>query len=115
MHLDSNQLQFFQKRRKLSRLWPAAGSVLIVMLLGFSLWLYLRAPMLIDPFEAMNRVRAGTIEESTLIVAAVLLPVMMLTCIVVLIVMIVFAFAAFSTEKKYLDLVEELLKQLRNS
>ena len=115
MKLDSNQIQFIQKRQRLIRLWPAAGSFLILLLLGLIVWLSFRSPLLINPFEVMKRLDAGTVAESTLILSAALLPVIMLACIVILIVMVIFSFAAFSNEKKHLQIIERLMKEQERS
>jgi len=111
MKLDERQIQFLKRRGKLVGLWPLAGSFLLVLLLVLIAWLYFRAPLLVNPFEVMARLDAGTIEESTLLLSAVLLPVMTLTCIVILIAMILFMFSAFSTEKKHLLLIAKLLEE----
>lgn len=109
--LDNKQIQFIAQRKKLVRLWPVAGSFLIVLLIALTCWLYFRAPLLINPVDVMGRLDAGTIEKSMLLTSTVLLPVIMLTCIVILSIMVIFAFAAFSTERKHLQLIEKLLEE----
>ena len=115
MQLDAKQIQFIEKRKKFVRFWPPAGSLLLILLCVLLVWLYFRSPLLVNPFEVMTRLDAGTIEESTLLLSAVLLPVMTLSCIVVLIAMILLMFSAFSNEKKHLQLIEELLAERESS
>ncbi len=70
---------------------------------------------MINPWAAIAAIESGNIEETTLTIMAVLLPVLMLACLGVLLVMILLLFAVFSNERKLIAMVEKLEARSRDS
>ncbi len=103
--MTEDENRFIIRRVKLVRAWPWAGSALIVLICGLGAWLYTTRPLLVDPFAVLARVHDDSIPASTLTFMAALLPVAVLTCLFLAIVIVLFAFAAFAIEKKYLALL----------
>ena len=112
MTLSKTELNWLEKRRTLVALWPWAGGGIIAGLLGFAAWLWLAVPLMINPWAAVEAIRAEQVEQSTLIVMAVMLPILMLACLGVLVVAIGLFFVAFTNEKKLIRMVDKLSNQV---
>ncbi len=108
MELSQTQQEFLEKRRKLVRSWPAIGLMLLIGMVATLLWLWLQQPMLINPFEVVDRLESGSIENSTVTLMAVMLPLVFLVCFVLLMIVVIFAYAAFANEKKHLAIIDIL-------
>lgn len=102
---------FLEERQRLVRYWKIAGPLMIGVFLGLVGWLYLKAPLFIDPFRVLSRLEEETLEPSTLILMAGLLPVVVITTLVVLAALIIFSYCAIRREKKYLQIIRGLLKR----
>lgn len=105
--LQPDQEAFLRRRRALVRAWPFVGGGLLAALVLFSSWLFVRNPLLINPMEIVQRLEGGGLDPSTLMTMAGLLPLMFLSCIFLLFVLILFTFAKFRTESRYLALLTE--------
>ena len=105
MSLNSEELAWIARRRTFMNLWPWAGGGMIVGILGFASWLWV--PLMINPWAAIRAVEAGSIDDTTLIAMALMLPILMMACLVVLVVMVGLLFAAFSNERKLIAMVEK--------
>jgi hypothetical protein len=106
MSLTPTELAFIEKRRKLIALWPYAGGGIIAGLLGFTLWLWFAAPVMINPWITVEALQAGRLDQTTLYVMAVMLPILMLACIGALVVMVALFFAAFSNERRLIAILD---------
>jgi len=111
MKLTEDERRFLLKRKWFVRTWRYAGLILIFAISGISLWLYIKSPLLINPFEVASQIESGTLKESTLTIMALITPIMVLTCLLLLMIIIIFAFVAFSNERKYLRIIESLLQE----
>jgi hypothetical protein len=109
MALDEQQQRFLARRRRLTRFWPLGGTALLAMVLALLIGLYLRVPLLVDPFAVAEQLHAGSIEEATLLLMAALLPLLSLACFLLLVALILFMFAAFANERRYLRAIDSLL------
>jgi hypothetical protein len=79
------------------------------MLLGiiaYAVYQYIRTPLLLNPIEVVERLRTGSIEQPTLELMALMLPIMFLTILVILAVLVILIYASISNEKKYLEIIE---------
>jgi ABC-type transport system involved in multi-copper enzyme maturation permease subunit len=108
MHTDDRLDAFLEKRRKLIVAWRVAGPLLLLLLAALFVWLYLKIPLLINPFEVAGRLESGTLDEPTLAMMSMLLPVMISLSLLLIVVLILFVYAAISNEKKYLRLIDRL-------
>ncbi len=106
--LQPAQAAFIRRRQKLIRAWPFVGGGLLAALALLSGWLYVQNPLLINPFEIVQRLEGGGLDPSTLMTMAGLLPLVFLGSIFLVFLLILFTFAKFRTESKYLALLTEL-------
>ena len=106
MNLTATEHAFVAKRRKLVAAWPWVGGGLIFALLGLAVWLWVRVPLMINPWAAIRDIEAGAVEETTLILMAVMLPITLLACLGALIAMLALFFAAFSNERKLIAVID---------
>ena len=61
---------------------------------------------MITPYEVITRLESGTVDQSTLEMMAVLLPVTFVLVCFLLAVFVAMMYQAFSNEKKYLEILE---------
>jgi hypothetical protein len=109
--LTDEELDFVTKRQKFARTWPMVGTVLITILLGFTGWMWLTRPLMINPWAVFDAVYANQIADSTLAAMAAMLSIVMLTCIFTLFSCLMLFFAAFSNEKKLTDIIHRITDQ----
>ena len=112
MKLDKKQLEEIESRERLIRMWPFAGWVMIVLLLGTGLWLFFFNPLLANPVHVMSSLENGTLQASTLVVMAAILPFTTLTALGICLGLVVFAFVSIRREKKYIELINKLRKSM---
>ena len=105
--LTEAEKTFIDRRRRLIHSWPYVGLGMLVLIASFVVWLVVTKPLLANPFFVMSEIERGTIEQSTLTLMAGLLPMTILVALFVCIATVVFAFVAFSNERKYLALLEK--------
>ena len=106
--LSPQQQAFLDKRQGLIRLWRYVGPVLLLLIFGFTAYLLARTPLLINPFEAISRIEAGNLPESTLVIMAAMLPIMFGGALILLLAIVLVMYAAISNEKKYAAIIAEL-------
>jgi hypothetical protein len=108
MGLNQEQRGFLEKREGFVKSWRYVGPLLFAVIAGFAIYLYVRTPLLINPYEVFARIESGSIERSSLETMALLLPLMFIVVCFLLLVLIVMMYAAFSNEKRYRDIVTAL-------
>ncbi|MCL4190385.1 MAG: hypothetical protein KJZ87_01470 [Thermoguttaceae bacterium] len=106
MELSNEERHFVAKRAKLVQTWPYVGAMLLTMLVGLGVWLFLSKPLLANPFFVLSQLDRRAIPESTIALMAAMLPVVVLVCLGLAVTVVLFAFAAFSNEKKYLAIIQ---------
>ncbi|MFO7665716.1 MAG: hypothetical protein R6V76_03775 [Desulfobacterales bacterium] len=106
MQLSYEDQRFLVKRIRLVQTWRYVGAILLAMLVGLGMWLFLSKPLLANPFVVVTRLKSDAIPEATMVLMAAMLPVVVLTCIALAVAVVLFAFAAFSNEKKYLQIIQ---------
>lgn len=111
MELKEQQRKFIETRSKFVKTWPVVGTGLLVVTLGLGTWLFLTKPLLANPFFVLNQLKNNAVSLSTLTLMAGFLPLVILLCLILVIAVIVFAFAAFSNEKKYLAIIKSLVEK----
>ena len=108
MGIPVTDAAFVEKRRKFVRSAPIVLGFCLVLVLGFGLWLYLRQPQLINFVEVARQIESGTLDQLTIELMAVMLPIAMLMCLVVLTAVVLLAWAGISNERRYQRIVQEL-------
>jgi len=106
--LNDAQQTFLDKRRKLIRTWPWIGMTLLVCVLSTLLWLWFYQPILVNPYEVIERLHSGGIGNSTLALMAAMLPLLALVCFFLTTVVILYTYAAFSNEKRHINIIDTL-------
>lgn len=105
MELSNEDRQFLVKRTRLVRAWPTVGTILLLFVIGLGIWLFWSKPLLANPFLVLARLKNDSVPASTLTLMAGLLPVVFTMCIVLAVSIVLFAFAGFANEKKYLAII----------
>jgi hypothetical protein len=106
MQLNPQAEHFLEKRRTLLAVWRYTGPLLLLAIGGFVAYLFVNTPLLINPVAATSGVKSGSVEQSTLHMMAVFVPVLFITVCSLLVVLIVLMYAAFANEKKYLAILD---------
>lgn len=109
MEMTTDEMRFLTRRRRLVRTWPLVGAVLLCLITGLAAWLFLTRPLLANPFTVISMLKGNSIPASTLALMAGLLPIAVLTCMILVLVMVLFAFASFVNEKKYLAMIQRIV------
>lgn len=108
MGLAVGDAVYVNKRRKFAKFgWIILGICLAVVL-GFVGWLYFRLPTLINYVEVARQIESGNLDQLTIELMAVMLPIAMLMCFVLLAGVIALCWAWLSNEKRYLRIIDEL-------
>jgi hypothetical protein len=108
MELTRAQEDFLLKRKKLVQSWPFVGTFLLLFLLFIAGWMYFHNPLLVNPFAVAAEVDAASLDPSTLILMAILLPVGILVAFFVLTVLVLLGFGVIFNEKKYQQIIDVL-------
>lgn len=111
MQLSDEDQRFLARRLRLVQAWRYAGSFLLAMLTGLAVWLYVSRPFLANPFFVMTQLKNAAIPESTMVLMAAMLPVVVLLCITLAAAIILFTYAALSNEKKYFTIIDGFIKK----
>ena len=106
--LDEKDLNFLKKRSFFVRWWNVVGSVMLAVLVGMALWFFVTVPNFINPLHVIEQLKAGTIQQSSLVVMAAMLPIMVLGLFLVLCTVVGFGFAVFANERRYLRIIEQI-------
>lgn len=111
MELSNEEMRFVTNRRRFVQGWPVVGAILLGLVISLGVWLFLTKPLLANPFIVLSRLKSDSIPASTLTLMAGLLPIAVLMCMALVITIVLFAFASFTNEKKYLAMVQQILDQ----
>ncbi len=106
MYLNPTDQAFVDRRRRLIALWPYVGGGMLAGLLGFATWLWLFIPLMVNPWATVEALKSGSLEETTLYVMAVLLPILMLACLGAFVLMVGLAFAVFRNERRLIEILD---------
>lgn len=107
MQWTPEERRFLEKRKKIVRLWPYTGALMLTVLTALVIFLYTTAPLLIDPFETASRIRSEAVSDATLRVSALLLPIAFGTICLLLVALLWVMHLAFENEKRYFALLGE--------
>ena len=100
MKLDTSDESYIDRRIKLVNSWRWVGAFLFALIAGLFLWLGMRAPLMINPWET-----AGRIKDESLDASMAMLPVTMIGFFLCLVSVIVFANVAFANERRLIDII----------
>lgn len=107
MGMAASDSAFVAKRRRFVRSGPIVLGLCLLLVIGFGFWLYLRQPKLINFVEVARQIQSGDLDQLTVELMAVMLPIAMLMCLVLLTGLIGLCWAWLTTEKRYLRIFDE--------
>ncbi|UCC55387.1 MAG: hypothetical protein JSU75_08405 [Gammaproteobacteria bacterium] len=108
MQLNQQSEKFLERRRVLLKAWRYAGPLLLFLIGGFSAYLLLSTPLLINPFAVASGIESGSVQQSTLQMMALFVPILFIVVCFLLIVLIILMYAALANEKKYLEILDQM-------
>lgn len=111
MKLTVIDKEFVNKRRRLARFGIIVFPVCLVIIAGFGIWAYVDQPLLANPFEVARQIEGQEIDDTTIALMAVMLPIVMLVSIALTAAIIALAWAGLSNEKRYQRIIESLTSQ----
>ncbi|MGD2166787.1 MAG: hypothetical protein PVF63_01700 [Gammaproteobacteria bacterium] len=108
MGIAVSDAAFIGKRRKLVKLGPIAFGLCLALVFGLGIWMYLQQPKLINYVEVARQLENGSLDQLTVELMAVMLPIAMLMCLVLLAAVVALSWFGLSNEKRYLRIIDEL-------
>lgn len=111
MALSARDRGFLAKRRRIHQYMPYLFVGLLVIVVGFVAWLLVSGSLLVRPFAVIARVQEQTLEESTLVTMAVMLPMVFWAVLVLMGLAVVGLFVALWLERRYLRMIDELVRE----
>ncbi len=100
--------RFLAKRQALVKAWPWAAGFLFVLLAGFVIYLFVRTPLMVNPFLMAETLAENGLEPATLSLYAALTPVFLDTVLFLLLILILFLIDRMWAEKKFLNIIQDL-------
>ena len=105
MDITPKDEAFLSRRRKLLRFWRIAGPLLLLVVVVGAVLMFLNYPLMFNPFEAIDRSEANTLETSTLQLMALMLPLAMLMLLVMpLVIMLILGLVLFLAGSRMMKL-----------
>ncbi len=108
MQMPAIDTAFIARRRKFTRAGPVVLGFCLAVVIAFGFWLYLRQPQLINYVEVARQIDSGSLDQLSVELMAVMLPIAMLMCLVLLAGVVLLAWAGLSNERRYLQIIDEL-------
>lgn len=101
-----NDKKFVQQRRRFNQSWPLVGAVLLIAITGMGIGMALFYPLMANPFYVVGQLQADRLDESTLMTAAVLLPVVFWMLVICLLVFVLLGWQLMNNERRLLEILE---------
>lgn len=102
--LDSDRA-FLQKRTRFVRSWRYVGPALTCIIAALGGWLFVQHPLLANPAHVVAELQHGGIDQRTTGLMAALLPSAVCLLVFLCLVGVLFSFASFSNERRYLEII----------
>ncbi len=106
--LSDNDRIFLKKRKRLVAMWNTVAVVMLIGLVALFLWIFFTSPYFANPLYVAEALKQNDIEASVMTVSTIMLPVVVIMQFATVAVFIVFGFAIFANEKRYLSMIENL-------
>jgi len=107
--LTEAQEKFMTRRRRFVRTWPFVGLVLLAALAGVFIYVFVRTPLLANPFYVNDALLDRTLADGQARAMAVFVPILFWMVFLLGVMLILLAFASFANERKWAQIVEALL------
>lgn len=108
MGMAASDSVFVTKRAKFVSAGPIVLGVCLALVVGFGLWLYFRLPEMINFVEVARQIENGNLDQLSVELMAVMLPIAMLMSLVLAAGLIGLCWAWLATEKRYLSIINSL-------
>ena len=108
MDIQPREQKFLERRRQLLRAWRITGPVLLLALVAAGIFMFINYPLMFNPYVLTERLESSTLDETTLHLMALLLPVAMLMVFFMLLVVVLLVFELMSKDKKYLAIIDRM-------
>ncbi|NNJ72668.1 MAG: hypothetical protein HKP09_05755 [Enterobacterales bacterium] len=105
---SDNNLQFIENRRRLIDAWRWAGSLSLLGLLAFILWLWYSNPILINPFGTIAAIESGSMPDTSMVIMAAMLPVIFILTLFLILLLLVLVTVSLNNEKRYMSIIDTL-------
>lgn len=115
MSLSQSDADFLLKRRQLSENWKYVGVPLLVACIGLTVYLWIKSPLLSNPFVVAERLQNHTIDPSTAMLAAVMLPIVTSALLGLAVTMVLLMFRAFAHERRLIAIVDGIRRNHERS
>ena len=76
--ISEAEIGFLERRGRFIRMWRYAGARALAVLVGFTCYLFVANPLLINPFHVMKQIEADAIPNSTMVLMAAMMPIVFL-------------------------------------
>jgi len=106
--LSELETRFLRDRAWRNRFGRTVVPVALLVWLGFCAYLFLRVPLLANPWHVADQLAANTIDGRMLVTLAGLCPLAILTVGFVFAILLVFVWGWASMERRYLELLKRL-------
>ena len=110
-----NNLLFLENRRRLIDAWRWAGSLSLLGLLAFILWLWYANPILINPFGAIAAIESGSMPDTSMVIMAAMLPVIFILTLFLILLLLVLVTVSLNNEKRYMSIIDTLSNNDKDS
>ncbi|MCB1761625.1 MAG: hypothetical protein KDI27_00620 [Gammaproteobacteria bacterium] len=114
MSLSSADKYFLEKRERRTNYWPFFGVALLLLVVVYGVWLWVKMPHLINPWQVVASIEAGALSDSKMGVMVVMLPVVVDTLLLFTFVVILLWFVAFYNERRLIRLVRRLEADIKS-
>ena len=108
MSLSGADAEFVAKRRQLIGAWRYVGGLLTLAVAGFALYLWFRVPLLANPIETARQLEAGDVPDTTLMMSAIILPLVMAMLFIVVVALVAVIYRAFAHERRHIAIIDQL-------
>ena len=106
--VSEKDTKFIDNRRQLIKVWRWAGSISLLGLWAFILWLWFSNELLINPFAAIEAIESGSMSDTTMVVMAAMLPVIFMLTLFLILLLLVLVTVSLGHEKRYLGIIDAL-------
>jgi len=106
--LTPEQEKYLARRSSRQKIWPWAGGLLALIWLGGMAALFLRLPLLANPFHMLEQLEANRVPASSLVLYSGMLPLLFHMAAFLMLVLIVFFVDRMLGERKFLAIVSRL-------
>jgi len=111
MKIGVSDKDFVDKRRIYVRVGPTVMGVCLIAVASFGFWAWLYQPLLANPFEVARRINDGQLDDTSIVLMAVMLPIAMLVSIGLTGAVVALCWTGLSKERRYMRIIDSLTSE----